>query len=211
MLVGEYLVGRVIARPFLGASGHYYRTENRKDYAVAPFSDTILDALDSAGHEVVGVGKIEDIFCHRGVTTVNHTKNNPDGIRAAIDYIKMGQGAFVFVNLVDFDMLYGHRNDIEGYAAALEAFDAALPEMLGHLQEGDMLMITADHGCDPTSASTDHSREYIPLVIAGRHVRAGVDLGTRQSFADIGATIYEYLTGKRWAAGTSFLNDIWED
>lgn len=210
LLTGDNLVGRVIARPFIGSSGAYQRTERRRDYALPPFSDTILDALDGAGFPVVGIGKIEDIFCHRGVTMVDHTRNNPDGIAATQRFIESGEGAFIFVNLVDFDMLYGHRNDVEGYAAALEAFDRALPAMLGALRENDILMVTADHGCDPTTPGTDHTREYIPLVVAGPHVRSGVNLGTRDTFADIGATVYEYLTGNRWHVGNSFLNDIWE-
>lgn len=210
LLTGDNLVGRVIARPFIGSSGAYQRTERRRDYALPPFSDTILDALDGAGFPVVGIGKIEDIFCHRGVTMVDHTRNNPDGIAATQRFIESGEGAFIFVNLVDFDMLYGHRNDVEGYAAALEAFDRALPAMLGALRENDILMVTADHGCDPTTPGTDHTREYIPLVVAGPHVRAGVNLGTRDTFADIGATVYEYLTGSRWRVGNSFLSDIWE-
>lgn len=210
LLTGDNLVGRVIARPFIGSSGAYQRTERRRDYALPPFSDTILDALDGAGFPVVGIGKIEDIFCHRGVTMVDHTRNNPDGIAATQRFIESGEGAFIFVNLVDFDMLYGHRNDVEGYAAALEAFDRALPAMLGALRENDILMVTADHGCDPTTPGTDHTREYIPLVVAGPHVRSGVNLGTRDTFADIGATVYEYLTGDRWRVGNSFLNDIWE-
>ena len=211
MLNGDYLVGRVIARPFLGVSGAYKRTENRKDYAVEPFKDTILDALDGRDLEVVGVGKIEDIFCRRGVTTVDHTKNNATGTEAAIRYTASGEGSFVFVNLVDTDMLYGHRNDVEGYAAALETFDQKLPEILSAMKEGDLLMITGDHGCDPTTASTDHSREYIPLVVAGTHVKAGTNLGTLQTFADIGATVYAYLTGETWGAGQSFLQKIWKD
>ncbi len=210
LLTGDNLVGRVIARPFIGSSGAYQRTERRRDYALPPFSDTILDALDGAGFPVVGIGKIEDIFCHRGVTMVDHTRNNPDGIAATQRFIESGEGAFIFVNLVDFDMLYGHRNDVEGYAAALEAFDRALPAMLGALRENDILMVTADHGCDPTTPGTDHTREYIPLVVAGPHVRSGVNLGTRDTFADIGATVYEYLTGNRWRVGNSFFNDIWE-
>ena len=209
LLQGDYLVGRVISRPFLGESGNYWRTENRRDYALAPFRDTILDALDRAGHEVVGIGKIEDIFCHRGITTVDHTKNNPAGIAATQRFLESGAGELIFTNLVDFDMLYGHRNDVEGYAAALEAFDAALPAMLGALREGDLLMITADHGCDPTTPSTDHSREYIPLLVTGAHVRPGTSLGTRDTFADIGATAYEYLTGETWREGASFLKELW--
>ncbi len=208
MLVGEHLVGRVIARPFLGTIGSYTRTENRKDYALEPPRDTILDALVKHGMETVCVGKIEDIFCHRGISTVDHTKNNNTGIAATQRIIKAGQGDFVFVNLVDFDMLYGHRNDVEGYAAALEQFDAALPEMERSLQPDDILIITADHGCDPTTEGTDHTREYIPVLITGANVKPGVCIGTRETFADIGATVYEYLTGKAWTEGVSFLKEI---
>lgn len=208
MLMGDDLVGRVIARPFLGGNGVYNRTENRRDFAVAPMRDTILDALTADGLTTVGVGKIEDIFCKRGISVVDHTKNNAAGTLSAQRFIESGEGDFVFVNLVDTDMLYGHRNDVEGYAKALETFDAALPKMVASLKEGDILMVTADHGCDPTTPSTDHSREYIPLIMTGEHVRSGVDLGTRATFADIGATVYEYLTGKTWCEGVSFLKDI---
>ncbi len=207
MLDGDLLVGRVIARPFTGESGRYTRTENRRDYALPPFSDTILDALDRKGLPVVAVGKIEDIFCHRGITVSDHTRNNRDGVAAARRYMESGQGSFLFVNLVDFDMLYGHRNDVEGYAAALEYFDAQLPGLLAALAEGDMLMITADHGCDPTHPGTDHTREHIPLLVYGGGVKP-VPLGTRASFADIGATVYAYLCGETWTAGTSFLSEI---
>ena len=210
MLVGEYLVGRVIARPFTGTSGHYTRTENRKDYALAPFKPTILDGLVELGKEVVAVGKIEDIFCHRGITIVDHTKNNPAGIAATERFLGEGTGDFIFTNLVDTDMLYGHRNDVEGYAAALEYFDAKLPDLLGKMGEGDILMVTADHGCDPTYPGTDHTREYIPLLIAGKHIRP-VNLHIRPAFNDIGATIFAYLTGKTWREGNSFLQEIWED
>ena len=211
MLVGENLVGRVIARPFTGVSGAYTRTQRRKDYAMAPFADTILDALDGRGLEVVGIGKIEDIFCHRGITTVDHTTNNKDGIAATERVIYAGQGSFVFVNLVDFDMLYGHRNNVQGYADSLAHFDAHLPALLGGLGEGDILMITADHGCDPTHPGTDHTREYIPLLVTGKRVKAGVNLGIRGAFSDIGATVYEHLTGETWREGKSFLEEIWED
>jgi phosphopentomutase len=206
----NYLVGRVIARPFTGGKGNYTRTENRKDYAVEPFSDTILDALDKRKLPVVGIGKIEDIFCHRGVTIVDHTKNNHTGMESTIRFLEDGTGSFIFTNLVDFDMLYGHRNNVEGYAEALETFDATLPRILGAMKDGDILMITADHGCDPTTASTDHSREYIPLLVAGKHVKHNVNLGTRKSFADIGATVFEYLTGEKWNVGESFLSEILE-
>ena len=205
MLVGEHLVGRVIARPFIGSDRKYTRTENRRDYALAPTKDTILDGLVKKGMDVVGIGKIEDIFAHRGITTVDHTKNNRDGIEAAIRFLREGKGDFIFTNLVDFDMLYGHRNDVEGYGKALEYFDKKLPEILGAMTEQDLLIITADHGCDPVYPGTDHTREYIPvLAMIGNGVPA--DLGTRRSFADLGATVYEYLTGERWICGESFLD-----
>jgi phosphopentomutase len=206
----HFLVGRVIARPFEGVSGAYKRTENRKDYAVEPFTDTVLDALVKRGKDVVGIGKIEDIFCHRGVSTVDHTKNNHTGIEATVRFLEEGKGDFIFTNLVDFDMLYGHRNDVEGYASALEYFDAALPRIMNAMAEDDILMITADHGCDPTTASTDHSREYIPLVVIGKLVKENVNLGTRKTFADIGATVLDYITGEKWNVGTSFLGEIYE-
>ena len=211
MLVGPYLVGRVIARPFTGTSSRYTRTENRRDYALAPFKPTILDGLTEKGMDVVAVGKIEDIFCHRGITTVDHTKNNPAGIEATDRFLAEGKGDFIFTNLVDTDMLYGHRNDVEGYGQALEYFDQKLPDLLAKLGEGDILMITADHGCDPTYPGTDHTREYIPLLIAGPHIKPGVNLHIRPAFNDIGATIYEYLTGEYWREGNSFLQEIWED
>ncbi len=210
MLTGDYLVGRVIARPFVGGDGRYTRTENRRDYALPPFSDTILDGLLQHNVDTAGVGKIEDIFCHRGLSLVDHTKNNPDGIAATLRLMKSDFYGLIFTNLVDFDMLYGHRNNVEGYAEALEAFDRKLPELLSALQEGDLMMITADHGCDPTDPSTDHSREYIPLLVAGKHVVKGTNLGTRESFADIGATIFEYLAGTVWPVGKSFLSEITE-
>lgn len=211
MLVGDYLVGRVIARPFTGTSGNYTRTENRKDYALEPFKPTILDGLTEKGKDVVAIGKIEDIFCHRGISTVDHTKNNPAGIEATKRFLKEGKGDFIFTNLVDTDMLYGHRNDVEGYGAALEYFDQKLPELEESMGDGDILFITADHGCDPTYPGTDHTREYIPLLITGKHIKKGINLHIRPAFNDIGATVYEYLTGEQWREGTSFLNEIWED
>ncbi len=205
MLVGDNLVGRVIARPFVGGNGVYTRTENRRDYALEPMEDTILDALSAKGMEVVGIGKIEDIFAHRGITTVDHTKNNPDGIEATIRFLKEGRGDFIFTNLVDTDMLYGHRNDAEGYARALEYFDSKIPEILDSMTADDLLIITADHGCDPCFPGTDHTREYIPILALIGRGKPG-KLGTRRSFADIGATVYEYLTGEKWRCGESFLD-----
>lgn len=207
MLVGDNLVGRVIARPFVGKDGVYTRTENRRDYALEPMGKTILDGLCERGMDVVGIGKIEDIFAHRGITTVDHTKNNPDGIEATIRFLKEGRGDFIFTNLVDTDMLYGHRNDPEGYAKALEYFDAKLPEIRRSMTRDDLLIITADHGCDPCFPGTDHTREYIPVLAAIGHGKPA-DLGTRSSFADIGATVYEYLTGEKWTCGESFLDKL---
>lgn len=208
MLVGENLVGRVIARPFVGGNGVYTRTENRRDYAVEPVAETILDRFAQHGLQNISIGKIEDIFCHRNVGLVDHTKNNPDGIAATLKYLRAGEGDFIFTNLVDFDMLYGHRNDVEGYAKALEYFDARLPELIAAMQEGDLMLLTADHGCDPTYPGTDHTREYIPILVLGPGWKAGVPLGTRATFADIAATATEYLTGETWQNGTSFLGAL---
>lgn len=208
MLVGDNLVGRVIARPFLGGNGVYTRTENRRDYAVEPVAETILDRLAQHGLENISIGKIEDIFCHRNVGIVDHTKNNHDGIEATLKYLKSGEGAFIFTNLVDFDMLYGHRNDVEGYANALAYFDARLPELIAAMHEGDLMIITADHGCDPTHPGTDHTREYIPILALGPAWKGGAELGTRATFADIAATVTEYLTGETWHNGTSFLHAL---
>ncbi|MDO4567626.1 MAG: phosphopentomutase [Clostridia bacterium] len=208
LLNEEFFVGRVIARPFIGADGNYTRTENRRDYAVPPTGDTVLDAMLRNALVTVAVGKIEDIFAHRGISVANHTKNNRDGIEATIEYMSAGTGDFIFTNLVDFDMLYGHRNDVEGYARALEYFDAQLPRIIGAMQAGDMLMLTADHGCDPTHPGTDHTREYIPVLAYGAMVLRNTNLGTLRSFADIGATAYEYLTGEPWGVGASFLSEL---
>jgi phosphopentomutase len=208
MLTGDDLVGRVIARPFTGVSGAYTRTEFRRDYAIPPVGETILDALTARGMTTVCVGKIEDIFHKRGVTVSDHTRNNRDGIEATLNFIKKGTGDLIFTNLVDFDMLYGHRNDIEGYGAALEYFDAKLPALQAAMREGDVMLVTADHGCDPTTPSTDHSREYIPIVAFGPALRGGVNLGTRRSFADIGSTAFEYLTGESFKVGASFAPEL---
>ncbi len=209
LLVGERAVGRIIARPFIGEPGAYSRTKNRRDYALPPPRDTILDALKSRGLDVVGIGKIEDIFCHRGMTRVDHTTNNAAGIEATLRFMreKTPRDGLIFTNLVDYDMLYGHRNDIEGYAKALEAFDQKLPELMDAMREGDLLIITADHGCDPEFPGTDHTREYVPILVSGDGVKPS-DLGVRETFADIGATVYEYLTDEKWDEGTSFLREL---
>jgi len=206
LMMGEHCVGRVIARPFVGtagatgASGAFKRTERRKDYAVAPIAPTILNAIEAAGLSTLGIGKIEDIFCRDGVTHINHTTNNAAGIDAIVTALKNPQDAFIFTNLVDFDMLYGHRNDPAGYAAALEYFDSRLPEIISAMNDDDVLILSADHGCDPTTPSTDHSREYIPLLVYGKNIKP-VALGTRTSFADIGATVCKWL-GVEWGIGT---------
>ena len=208
ILMGDELVGRVIARPFVGGNGKYTRTENRRDYAIPPVGETILDSLCASGYVTAGVGKIEDIFCKRGLGLINHTKNNHDGIEATIDFLKGGKADFVFTNLVDFDMLYGHRNDVTGYAEALEYFDKRLPDIMAQMHEGDLMIITADHGCDPTYPGTDHTREHIPVVVWGPGMKQGVNIGTRKTFADLGCTIVDYLTGKPFKAGESFLGMI---
>lgn len=208
LLVGDDAVGRVIARPFIGNPGGFKRTERRRDFALEPHRDTILDAIVKAGKDVAAVGKIEDIFCHRGISKTLHTTNNAAGIEATIQFIKSDVDGLIFTNLVDFDMMYGHRNDIEGYGAALEAFDIKLPEIIGAMKAEDMLIITADHGCDPAFPGTDHTREYIPVLIYGKNLKHGINLGIRDSYADIGATIYDWLGFGHWNCGTSFVGDI---
>ncbi|MDL2234796.1 phosphopentomutase [Christensenellaceae bacterium OttesenSCG-928-L17] len=208
MLTGDLLVGRVIARPFAGEAGAYMRTVNRKDFAWPPEQGTILDALQEKGCTNFGIGKIEDIFCSRGIARSNHTHTNKEAGEAVLDCLNDENWDFLFANFVDFDMLFGHRNDVEGYARALEAFDALLFDILACLKEQDLLIITADHGCDPTMPGTDHSREYIPVLATGRHCKQDVALGTRDTFADIGATIYEYLSVETWRTGKSFLHQI---
>lgn len=207
ILRGEHLVGRVIARPFRGSDGRYKRTERRRDFAVEPIGETILDRLTRRGMDVVAIGKIEDIFCNRGITTVDHTKNNETGIESTLRFLKSGKGDFIFTNLVDFDSLYGHRNDVRGYADALKYFDRKLPEIIDAMSDADILIITADHGCDPTTPSTDHSREYIPVLVCGRRVQPAA-LGTLPTFADLGASVVDYLTGETIEHGESFMPKI---
>lgn len=207
LCTGAYGVGRVIARPFEG-EWPYKRTSRRHDYSLEPPKATMLDYIKAAGQEVLAVGKINDIFAGRGITDMVRTVDNADGIDKTLNYAKREFQGICFTNLVDYDMLYGHRNDVEGYAKALTYFDSRLPELLAALGEEDILMITADHGCDPSTPSTDHSREYTPLVIAGKPVKAGVNLGTRKTFADIAATILDYLGVQGETAGESFLKEI---
>ena len=208
MLTGKYGVGRVIARPFTGSYPNYTRTTNRHDFSLVPPGETVLDFLKSAGRDVVAVGKITDIFAGKGITEFMRTKGNAEGIERTIELTKKDFNGLCFVNLVDFDMLYGHRNDVEGYAKALTYFDEKLPQILAGLREDDLLMITADHGCDPSTPSTDHSREYTPWLVCGEKVRAGADLGTRPTFADIAATVADYLETPCRITGTSQLGRI---
>jgi phosphopentomutase len=208
-LVGEGMgVGRVIARPFVGREGSFTRTANRHDYALPPSGTTLLDALTGAGKTVHAIGKIQDLFAGRGVTTAVHTKNDDEGVDAIERAIEAAGPGLVFTNLVDFDTLYGHRNDPAGYAANLERFDARLARLLPALRERDLLIITADHGNDPTTPSTDHAREHVPLFVVGKQVRPGTDLGVRPTFADLGQTVAEIFGVGPLANGTSFLRDI---
>jgi phosphopentomutase len=202
LLDGDHRVGRVIARPFTGTSGAYTRTTRRMDFAVEPPEPTMLDILTAAGIDVIAVGKVGSIFCHRGITRERPAAGNEEAVEATISEAQGLERGLVFANLVDFDMLYGHRNDVEGYARALEAFDAELPRLLDCVGDRGLLVITADHGCDPTTPSTDHSREFVP-VLAYRPGVEGRSLGVRASLADIGQTIAT-LFGLRLAAGTDF-------
>ena len=193
ILTGEHGVGRVIARPFTGNSGSYTRTTGRHDFSIEPPSVDMLDQLRDNGKDVIGVGKIHDIFAGKGLTEYTYTQGNEDGINKTLAYMDKEFEGLCFINLVDYDMLYGHRNDIDGYAKALTYFDERLPEILGKMQEDDLLMITADHGCDPGyTVSTDHSREYTPFLLYGKRI-APRNLGTRSTFADIGATVLDYF------------------
>lgn len=197
MLTGDLAVGRVIARPFVGGQGQYVRTANRRDFSLEPAGRTMLDALQAAGRDVLAVGKISDIFAGRGVTESFPTHGNEEGERALLDLLERDFSGLLFVNLVDFDMLYGHRRDAEGYGRALEHFDRTLGEALRRLRPGDLLAVTGDHGCDPTFRGTDHTREYVPLLL---HGGATGDLGVRTSFSDLAATVCRHL-GVAWASG----------
>lgn len=208
MLVGDDAVGRVIARPFIGTDGNFQRTTNRHDFSLEPPQTTMLDQLKENKFDVIAVGKIFDIFAGKGITTSITTKGNTDGINKTIELTKKDFNGLCFVNLVDFDMLYGHRNDVDGYAKALTEFDENLPKIIENLTDEDILMITADHGCDPSTASTDHSREYIPLVMYSKKIKAGTNLGTLNTFSDIGATVLDYFGVSSKIKGTSFLNQI---
>jgi phosphopentomutase len=208
-LVGRGMgVGRVIARPFVGEAGHFTRTSNRRDFALEPFQPTLLDLLKTAGHAVIGIGKIEDLFAGKGLTRAIHTKSDDHGMDVLEAELATTPRGLIAINLVDFDTLYGHRNDTAGYAANLERFDARLAALLPRLNSTDLLVVTADHGNDPTTPSTDHSREYVPVLLYGAAVRSGVNIGTRATFADLGQTIAEVFGAPSLPHGTSFLAAI---
>lgn len=206
----EYNIGTVIARPFIGnRADNFVRTYNRKDFESSTFGINMLDIIEkSEYYEVIAIGKIEDLFSGRGITKAVHTNGNADGINQTIDFIKQDTKGLIFTNLVDFDMLYGHRNNIEGYGKALEYFDSKLPEIMKNMKDTDILIITADHGNDPSTPSTDHSREYVPVLIYGKDVKENVNLGTRETYADISATILDILNLEKLENGTSFKNEI---
>lgn len=206
ILMGRHGVGRVIARPFTGEPGNFTRTSRRHDFSLTPPGTTMLDVLSSDGFDVLSVGKIIDIFAGRGITDFVRTSGNEDGINKTIEYMKRDFNGLCFTNLVDYDMLYGHRNDVDGYAAALSYFDDRLPELISLMRDDDILMITADHGCDPGTPSTDHSREYIPLVMYGKNITPGINYHTRSCFSDIAATILEYFGVNGDIKGTSILS-----
>jgi len=207
LLAGEHNVGRVIARPFVGTPGAFQRTSNRRDFSALPPEPTLLQRIVEAGQAVWAVGKIEDIFAGQGISTAVHTHDNMNGVDKTLEAMAQAGPGLIFTNLVDFDMVYGHRNNVAGYAAALLAVDARVPALLRALRSDDVLIFTADHGCDPTTASTDHSREYVPLLVYGASVR-GVNLGTRDTFADIGATIADWLGVSPPRAGRSFASEV---
>ena len=210
VVVGEHSVGRVIARPFAGRSGSYTRTTNRRDFALLPPGKTILDLLSAEGIETIGVGKIDDLFCGQGLREKLHTTSNAEGIRFTRDAAARLRTGFVMTNLVDFDMLYGHRQDAKGMAAALADFDKELPSIMAVLSDGDILILTADHGNDPADKSTDHSREYVPLLCYVKAGKRNVNLGTRSTFADVAKTISEYFSpeGSESLSGNSFLSSV---
>jgi phosphopentomutase len=212
-------IGRVIARPFVGAPGSFKRTANRHDYALEPTAETLLDVLTRNGVPVIAIGKINDLFAGRGIARSSHTASDAEGMERLRETMAEAKDGLLFVNLVDFDTVYGHRNDVAGYAANLERFDAALARLLPMLRDSDLLVVTADHGNDPSTPSTDHSREYVPVMVTSGpsaagpaktrpHIRSGIDIGTRQTFADLGQTIAANFGVGPLAHGTSFLEDI---
>ena len=208
MLTGENAVGRVIARPFIGTPGNFTRTEHRRDFSLAPLDTTLLDVLKDSGKEVIGIGKIEDLFAGRGLTQRDHTETNRDGMAATLRWLERDFTGLLFVNLVEFDMLWGHRRDSQGYAQSLRDVDAWFGQVQRVMQQGDAIFFTADHGVDPTYRGTDHTREHVPLLAYGEQVRAGVNLGVRSTFADLGQTLAQAFHVEPLVAGTSFAHDI---
>ena len=208
ILNDKYETARVIARPFIGEQGQYERTSERRDYSVLPPSNNLLMYLMEEGNNVIGVGKIEDIFCKQGITYAIHTKSNEDGMDVTLDCMNKYDKGLIFTNLVDFDSKWGHRNDPKGYGDGLEAFDIRLGQLLDELKEDDLLIINADHGCDPTTESTDHSREYIPVLVYCKQMKKGLNIGIRETFADIGQSISEIFDAKKLEIGTSFLQEV---
>jgi len=203
-------LGRVIARPFVGEPGRFARTANRRDFAIVPSGETLLDRLKQAGWPVVAIGKIEDLFAGRGITRATHTKSDDQGMDEIERELERTPRGLIIANLVDFDTLYGHRNDIKGYAANLERFDVRLSALLPRLTPSDLLILTADHGNDPTTPSTDHSREHVPVLLVGSAIAAGADIGVRPTFSDLGQTVAEVFGVGPLANGTSFLHEILE-
>lgn len=208
ILVGDHGVGRVIARPFTGEYP-FTRTANRHDFSLVPPKETMLDLLKNSGYETISVGKIYDIFAGKGLSESNRTCSNANGMEVTLELQKRDFNGLCFVNLVDFDMKFGHRNDVEGYAKAMTEFDGYLGKFLENMRDEDALIITADHGCDPSTPSTDHSREYVPMLMCGKNIKSGVNLGTRFGFCDISATVLEYFNvDKDKTSGKSFLNEV---
>lgn len=207
-LVGDKMIGRVIARPFIGKEGNFTRTSNRHDYALDPFSKTMLDYIKENNMEVKSVGKIKDIFNSKGITEGISTKNNMDGVDKTLKFMKEDFSGLIFTNLVEFDMNFGHRNDAKGYGKALEDFDNRMEEIFNAMKEDDILIITADHGCDPTTSGTDHSREYIPILVYGENIKENIDIGVQSSFSNIGKSILDYLSIKNTLPGESFLKEV---
>ena len=208
MLVGDYAVGRVIARPFVGKPGHFTRTEHRRDFSLAPPGTSLLDVLKAAGKDVIGIGKIEDLFAGRGLTARDHTETNRDGMAATLRWLERDFVGLLFINLVEFDMLWGHRRDSQGYAQALREVDAWVPLVQQRMRSGDALFFAADHGVDPTFRGTDHTRESVPLLAYGEPICPGIDLGVRSTMADLGQTLADAFAVEALAAGTSFARDV---
>jgi phosphopentomutase len=208
MMTGEHAVGRVIARPFIGSPGSFKRTEHRRDFSLAPTGTTLLDLLQAAGKDVIGIGKIEDLFAGRGLTDRDHTETNHGGMAATLHWLERDFTGLLFVNLVEFDMLWGHRRDSKGYAQALYEVDTWVPQVQRLMQPADALFFAADHGVDPTYRGTDHTREYVPLLAYGPSIRPGVNLGTRATFADLGQTLASAFGVEPLAIGTSFAREV---